>query len=123
MLFLFCYLLGILSEDSLQTSRIVFALAVVEEDSVLLLLYVGKLGVAIAPNLLAQREQCIYLTLQALIEILLGYGRVAIAPRSLSLLDCLVLFALRLRFFSRVKLDGIIMFSQYTAHHILLMLD
>ena len=78
---LFYLLCRVLAEDSLQACSVVLWSTVVEVDTVLLLLNIGELGVAVAPNLVANREQCINLLLQTLIELLHCECRFAITPR------------------------------------------
>ena len=96
--------LGIFAEDALQACRVVLGLAVVVEDTILLLLDIGQLGVAVAPNLLANRKQCIHLALQTLVEILASDCRVAIAPRALALTTCTILSRSHLQTLNTAKL-------------------
>ena len=48
------YALRVLAKDFLQTSRVVLSATVVVEDTILLLLNVGELSVAVAPNVVAE---------------------------------------------------------------------
>ena len=65
--------------------------AVVEIDAVLLLLYVGELRVAVAPDLVGDIHQGIDLTLQTGIELLQGMRRLAITPGGVAVSCSLIL--------------------------------
>ena len=68
------------SEDVMDALHVVFCVAVIIVDTVLLLLDVCELCVAESPDKIAHLYKYAYLSLKALVEILLGNSRVAISP-------------------------------------------
>ena len=69
-----------LTEDGADASHIEFAGAVIEVDTVLLLLHVGQLCVAVSPYVVCYLHERIHLTFQTGVELLQRVRRLTIAP-------------------------------------------